>query len=75
MSLCQTCLGGPREVEVKSYGIGVCQRCWQQAERGWPAQYEPVLLHAMTRLGLLIPDRTADGRLPRCYSPPADFNL
>ncbi len=75
MSLCHTCLGGPRAVEVPGYKIGVCQQCWQQAAQGWPKHQEPVLMQAMTRQGLLIPDRNERGLLPQEYAGPADFNL
>ena len=75
MSLCQTCLGGPREIEVPRYQIGVCKQCWRQAEQGWPEHFEGSLRQAMARQGLLIPDRNPQGRWPRDYLPPADFNL
>ena len=75
MSLCQLCLGGPRQVEVPRYGIGVCNQCWQKAEQGWPTNQEATLFKALERQGLLIPDRAENGRLPREYQPPADFQL
>jgi hypothetical protein len=61
--------------QVNGYKIGVCIQCWQQAEHGWPAQFEDSLFHALSRQSLLIPDRNEAGYLPRSYAPPADFNL
>ena len=75
MSLCNLCLAGPAERKVSGYNMQVCQTCWQRAAEGWPKEFEPTLFDALTRAGLLIPDRTANGRLPRSYEPPADFNL
>lgn len=73
--LCYLCLAAPSEVAVPGYGFKVCTRCWQHAEQGWEAEFEPSIFNALARAGLLIPDRNATGRLPRAYAPPADFNL
>jgi hypothetical protein len=74
-SLCYLCLGGPGEVKVPGYGFHVCRRCWQQAEHGWDPVFEAGIFKALSSAGLLIPDRNQDGRLPREYQPPADYNL
>ena len=73
--LCQLCLGGPQAHKAPGYDLFVCKQCWQGAERGWDPGFEPTLMQALARRGLLIPDRNARGRLPRAYSPPADFAL
>ena len=75
MSLCYLCLGAPSEVKVPGYGFSVCKICWRNRENGWDPKFEPSLFNALARAGLLIPDRNENGRLPRAYQPPADFNL
>ncbi|MEM7098968.1 MAG: hypothetical protein AAF541_11975 [Pseudomonadota bacterium] len=73
--LCYLCLGGPSEKEVPGYRFSVCLSCWQKASPGWPPEFEPSILQALARAGLLIPDRNAAGRYPRIYAPPADYAL
>ncbi|MEM7003130.1 MAG: hypothetical protein AAF529_20245 [Pseudomonadota bacterium] len=75
MSLCHLCLAAPATKQANGYNIQVCGRCWEAAEPGWETQFEPALMQALARNGLLIPDRTAQGRLPRDYTPPANFDL
>ena len=60
---------------VPQYDITVCEACWAAALHGWPRRFEAQLFEALTRAGLLIPDRNDDGLLPRAYAPPADFSL
>lgn len=73
--LCYLCLAGPAQTRVPAYDVNVCSQCWVAAESGWPEHREPALFDALGRRGLLIPDRNERGRLPRDYSPPADFSL
>ena len=73
--LCQLCLGGPQDHKVPGYELRVCGRCWQDARQGWDERFEPQLLQALSKRGLLIPDRNERGLLPRVYAPPADFAL
>ena len=73
--LCYLCLGAPATTKAPGYDVTVCAACWRAAEPGWPKDYEPALFDALSRAGLLIPDRNERGLLPRSYAPPADFNL
>ena len=73
--LCYLCLGAPATTTAPGYRIAVCAACWSSAEGGWPPEQEGALMQALARAGLLIPDRNPAGRLPREYTPPADFNL
>ena len=73
--LCYLCLGAPARCDVPGYRIAVCNNCWTNAEHGWPERFEESLFHALSRAGLLIPDRNNKGRLPREYAPPADYSL
>lgn len=75
MALCHLCLAGPAEQRVSGYTVTVCRLCWRRAETGWPKEFEPALMAALGRAGLLIPDRTESGLLPREYAPPDDFAL
>lgn len=74
-ALCYLCLAGPKAQQAPGYGFGVCQTCWERSARGWDKGFEPAIFAALAKAGLLIPDRTENGRLPRAYAPPADFNL
>jgi hypothetical protein len=73
--LCYLCLAAPKAVKVPGYNITVCRQCWSKSADGWPEAFEASLFDALQRGGLLIPDRTPQGRLPRQYSPPADYHL
>jgi len=73
--LCYLCLAAPSGPHATGYGFKVCAACWRRAEHGWEKQFEASIFDALTRASLLIPDRTASGRLPREYVPPADFSL
>lgn len=74
-SLCHLCLGAPGDKRVPGYKINVCIPCWTRADEGWAEKDEPTLFQALSRQGLLIPDRNARGRLPRKYAPPANYDL
>ena len=73
--LCYLCLAAPSEVRAPGYGFDVCTPCWRRAQQGWAAEFEPAIFSALARAGLLIPDRNELDRLPREYSPPANFDL
>ncbi len=73
--ICALCERQTAVLQVPGYRIEVCQGCWDDASGGWPKRYDIALFAAMAKRGLLIPDRTADGYLPRIYAPPADFSL
>ncbi len=73
--LCYLCLAGPAFKRVPKYNIQVCRGCWDSAEQGWPQQFEGSLFQALSRAGLLIPDRNARHLLPRDYAPPDNFAL
>ncbi len=73
--VCYLCLAAPAVKDVPGYRIGVCAQCWAAASDGWPEAFEASLFAALSKAGLLIPDRNDHGRLPREYQPPADFNL
>ena len=73
--LCYLCLGAPSTVNAPGYGFAVCTQCWRRAAQGWDLELEPGIFKALSRGGLLIPDRNERGRLPREYAPPADYNL
>ena len=73
--LCYLCLAGPSAKSAPGYRISVCLSCWQKAEAGWPEEFEPALLQALSKAGLLIPDRNEVGRYPRTYAPPEDYAL
>jgi len=73
--LCYLCLAGPSTHTVPGYGFDVCEQCWRNAEQGWAESFEPAIFAALSRASLLIPDRNSQGRLPRVYAPPADFQL
>lgn len=73
--LCYLCLAAPSIKQVPGYRFDVCSKCWQQAESGWPTQFEAAVKQALSRAGLLIPDRNERGLYPRTYAPPADHAL
>ena len=74
-ALCYLCLAGPAVQSAPGYGFGVCQMCWHRATQGWDTQFDETIFIALSKAGLLIPDRNDLGRLPRVYAPPADFKL
>lgn len=73
--LCYLCLAAPTRRRAPGYNFQVCESCWDGAARGWPEAFEPNILQALGRAGLLIPDRNDHGLYPREYAPPADFAL
>ena len=73
--LCYLCLAGPSTHRVPGYRFDVCDECWRKAEQGWDPSFETAIFSALARASLLIPDRNAQGRLPREYAPPADHSL
>ncbi len=73
---CAICLATCQQLElVNGYKLLVCAECWLDAEKGWATQHESILLEALKKNSLLIPDSNHNDRLPRDYLPPEDFKL
>jgi len=50
---------------IARYQLTVCRGCWDANYDGWCPALEPALLAHLESKGIAVPERNADGWLPR----------